>query len=50
MSCAQIEVTGGGDATPDTVSFPGAYTGEEYIHKLHYASAYMCDQKLIPVL
>ncbi|KAH9924283.1 glycoside hydrolase, partial [Epithele typhae] len=25
-SCAQIEVTGGGDAEPDTVSFPGAYT------------------------
>ncbi|PIL22355.1 hypothetical protein GSI_15043 [Ganoderma sinense ZZ0214-1] len=26
MSCAQIEVTGGGDAAPETVSFPGAYT------------------------
>ncbi|KAF4576625.1 hypothetical protein EYR36_004603 [Pleurotus pulmonarius] len=25
MSCAQIEVTGGGSATPQTVSFPGAY-------------------------
>ncbi|KAI0352662.1 hypothetical protein OH77DRAFT_1505920 [Trametes cingulata] len=25
MSCAQLEVTGGGDATPETVSFPGAY-------------------------
>ncbi|KAI0345990.1 glycoside hydrolase family 61 protein G [Trametopsis cervina] len=26
MSCAQIEVTGGGSAKPATVSFPGAYT------------------------
>ncbi|KAI0688897.1 glycosyl hydrolase family 61-domain-containing protein [Earliella scabrosa] len=26
MSCAQLEVTGGGAATPETVSFPGAYT------------------------
>ncbi|KAI8986215.1 glycosyl hydrolase family 61-domain-containing protein [Trametes punicea] len=26
MSCAQLEITGGGDATPETVSFPGAYT------------------------
>ncbi|KAI0315794.1 glycoside hydrolase family 61 protein G [Amylostereum chailletii] len=26
MSCAQIEVTGGGDASPQTVSFPGAVT------------------------
>lgn len=28
MSCAQIEVTGGGTAKPATVSFPGAYTCE----------------------
>ncbi|KII90954.1 glycoside hydrolase family 61 protein [Plicaturopsis crispa FD-325 SS-3] len=26
MSCAQIAITNGGDATPATVSFPGAYT------------------------
>ncbi|KAI0056094.1 glycoside hydrolase family 61 protein G [Artomyces pyxidatus] len=26
MSCAQIEVTGGGTATPQTVSIPGVYT------------------------
>ncbi|KAG8811741.1 hypothetical protein FRC18_003310, partial [Serendipita sp. 400] len=26
MECAQIRVTGGGSASPDTVSFPGAYT------------------------
>ncbi|THH20092.1 hypothetical protein EW146_g1207 [Bondarzewia mesenterica] len=26
MSCAQIEITGGGSASPATVSFPGAYT------------------------
>ncbi|KAI0632030.1 glycosyl hydrolase family 61-domain-containing protein [Trametes polyzona] len=26
LSCAQLHVTGGGDATPKTVSFPGAYT------------------------
>ncbi|KAI0802095.1 glycosyl hydrolase family 61-domain-containing protein [Irpex lacteus] len=28
MSCAQIEVTGGGSAKPATVSFPGAYTAD----------------------
>ena len=27
---AQIEVTGGGDATPKTVSFPGAYTRKSH--------------------
>ncbi|KAI0770500.1 glycosyl hydrolase family 61-domain-containing protein [Fomes fomentarius] len=26
MSCAQLQVTGGGNASPKTVSFPGAYT------------------------
>lgn len=26
MSCAQINVVGGGSAEPATVSFPGAYT------------------------
>ncbi|KAI0755159.1 glycosyl hydrolase family 61-domain-containing protein [Daedaleopsis nitida] len=26
MSCAQLEVTGGGNASPETVSLPGAYT------------------------
>lgn len=26
MSCAQLEVTSGGNASPKTVSFPGAYT------------------------
>ncbi|KAI9058164.1 lytic polysaccharide monooxygenase [Trametes sanguinea] len=26
MSCAQLEVTGGGSASPETVSFPGAYS------------------------
>ncbi|OJT10389.1 hypothetical protein TRAPUB_13081 [Trametes pubescens] len=26
LSCAQLEVTGGGKASPATVSFPGAYT------------------------
>ncbi|KAI0643144.1 glycosyl hydrolase family 61-domain-containing protein [Trametes meyenii] len=26
LSCAQLEVTGGGSAKPKTVSFPGAYT------------------------
>lgn len=29
MSCAQIEVTGGGSAVPATVSFPGAYTSTD---------------------
>ncbi|KAI0714035.1 glycosyl hydrolase family 61-domain-containing protein [Cerioporus squamosus] len=29
MSCAQLEVTGGGDASPETVSFPGAYTSTD---------------------
>ncbi|RPD62198.1 hypothetical protein L226DRAFT_339386 [Lentinus tigrinus ALCF2SS1-7] len=29
MSCAQLEVTGGGGASPETVSFPGAYTSTD---------------------
>ncbi|KAJ4993477.1 glycosyl hydrolase family 61 [Stagonosporopsis vannaccii] len=29
MECAQINVTGGGTATPSTVSFPGAYKGTD---------------------
>lgn len=29
MECAQLQVTGGGDATPSTVSFPGAYNGSD---------------------
>ncbi|RDX49911.1 hypothetical protein OH76DRAFT_1403153 [Lentinus brumalis] len=29
MSCAQLEVTGGGHASPETVSFPGAYTATD---------------------
>ncbi|KAF1363575.1 hypothetical protein EJ07DRAFT_102282 [Lizonia empirigonia] len=29
MECAQINVTGGGSATPTTVSFPGAYKGTD---------------------
>ena len=37
MSCAQIEVTDGGDATPETVSFPGAYAGEIF-HKNFFTS------------
>ncbi|KAG8747187.1 hypothetical protein FRC12_014127 [Ceratobasidium sp. 428] len=29
MECAQINVTGGGTASPPTVSFPGAYSGTD---------------------
>ncbi|KAH9882631.1 hypothetical protein J1614_000867 [Plenodomus biglobosus] len=29
MECAQINVTGGGNASPPTVSFPGAYKGTD---------------------
>jgi len=29
MGCAQIRVTGGGNASPATVSFPGAYRGSD---------------------
>ncbi|KAF9561303.1 hypothetical protein CPC08DRAFT_635558, partial [Agrocybe pediades] len=29
MECAQIQVTGGGSASPSTVSFPGAYKGSD---------------------
>ncbi|KAF8600434.1 hypothetical protein BDV93DRAFT_525442 [Ceratobasidium sp. AG-I] len=29
MECAQINVTGGGSASPATVSFPGAYSGTD---------------------
>ncbi|KAF3907509.1 Endoglucanase-4 [Arthrobotrys entomopaga] len=29
MSCAQINITGGGSASPPTVSFPGAYSGSD---------------------
>ncbi|KAI0747456.1 hypothetical protein BC629DRAFT_171432 [Irpex lacteus] len=32
MSCAQIQVTGGGSAKPATVSFPGAYTAHYRVH------------------
>ncbi|PVF94634.1 glycoside hydrolase [Serendipita vermifera] len=29
MECAQINITGGGSASPPTVSFPGAYSGSD---------------------
>ena len=29
MGCAQISVTGGGNASPSTVNFPGAYKGSD---------------------
>ncbi|KAG8928755.1 hypothetical protein FRC02_006502 [Tulasnella sp. 418] len=29
MECAQINITGGGSANPPTVSFPGAYSGND---------------------
>ena len=29
MECAQIRITGGGSASPPTVSFPGAYAGSD---------------------
>ena len=29
MECAQIEITGGGNTSPPTVSFPGAYKGTD---------------------
>ena len=29
MECAQLEITGGGSASPATVSFPGAYKGSD---------------------
>lgn len=29
MECAQINITGGGSASPATVSFPGAYKGSD---------------------
>lgn len=29
MTCFQINVTGGGSATPPTVSFPGAYNAND---------------------
>ncbi|KAJ3491709.1 hypothetical protein NLI96_g527 [Meripilus lineatus] len=29
MECAQLQVTGGGNASPATVSFPGAYKGSD---------------------
>ncbi|EJF61090.1 hypothetical protein DICSQDRAFT_106787 [Dichomitus squalens LYAD-421 SS1] len=40
MSCAQIEVTEGGDATPETVSFPGAYTPTSVVTDLDNISSY----------
>ncbi|KAG8957572.1 hypothetical protein FRC00_003792 [Tulasnella sp. 408] len=36
MECAQINVTGGGTASPATVSFPGAYHGTDPCDKLHH--------------
>lgn len=30
MECAQLQVTGGGNASPATVSFPGAYKGTHF--------------------
>ncbi|KAA1477459.1 glycoside hydrolase [Dentipellis sp. KUC8613] len=29
MECAQLQITGGGSASPATVSFPGAYSGSD---------------------
>ncbi|KIY66381.1 lytic polysaccharide monooxygenase [Cylindrobasidium torrendii FP15055 ss-10] len=29
MECAQLEITGSGSASPDTVEFPGAYAGSD---------------------
>ncbi|KAH9480584.1 putative endo-beta-1,4-glucanase D [Psilocybe cubensis] len=29
MECAQLEITGGGNTSPATVSFPGAYSGSD---------------------
>jgi hypothetical protein len=29
MECAQLEITGGGSTSPETVSFPGAYAGSD---------------------
>ncbi|KAL5519510.1 hypothetical protein ACEPAH_1193 [Sanghuangporus vaninii] len=29
MECAQLEITGGGSASPATISFPGAYQGSD---------------------
>ena len=29
MECAQLQITGGGSASPATVSFPGAYSGTD---------------------
>ncbi|PBK97707.1 hypothetical protein ARMGADRAFT_648896 [Armillaria gallica] len=31
MECAQIQITGGGSASPATVSFPGAYSGDPFV-------------------
>ncbi|KAG8908054.1 hypothetical protein FRC01_007513 [Tulasnella sp. 417] len=35
MGCAQINVTGGGSASPATVSFPGAYQGSNPLDELY---------------
>jgi len=32
MSCAQIQITGGGSASLSGVSIPGAYKGEQASH------------------
>ncbi|KAI0310684.1 glycoside hydrolase, partial [Amylostereum chailletii] len=29
MECAQLQITGGGSAVPNTVNFPGAYSGSD---------------------
>lgn len=29
MECAQLQITGGGNTQPSTVSFPGAYSGSD---------------------
>lgn len=34
MECAQLRITGGGSTTPNTVSFPGAYSGMYTLNNL----------------
>ena len=46
MSCAQIEVTGGGDATPKTVSFPGAYTRKSHPPVLSFNAVFSLSNNL----
>lgn len=53
MECAQLEITGGGNTSPETVSFPGAYAGSNpgitiniYQNLSNYTIPGMCGSSL----